>query len=255
MNVVLRKLLWGLLLLGLTAVFAGCGSGQEEVEIHVPTAASITDAMEDLIEMYESENDHVEIIPTYGSSGQLKDQINQGAPADVFLSAALSWVEALDDEGAVVEYEETMVNELVLVTGDHFEGQVSGLEDLTDDSVESVAIGDPETVPAGEYARQALEAEGVYDELQDKLILASDVREVLTYTETGNVDAGLVYQTDAYTTDGVTIVGVVETDDPVIYPIALLEDSDDPDEARAFYEWLHTDEALDVFESYGFEVQ
>ncbi|MCM3712749.1 molybdate ABC transporter substrate-binding protein [Alkalihalobacillus oceani] len=246
---------YGMILL-ITILFAGCSSPSneagEEVELHIMTAASMTDAMNELKQMYEGAHEHVTLVPNYGSSGTLKSQIAQGAPADVFLSAAVRWIDELEEEGEIAQRADLLRNELVLVTAEDSDLAVTQFEDLLQEEVHQVAIGEPETVPAGEYARQVLEELGIYEELSDKLIHGSDVRQVLTYVETGNVDAGMVYQTDAILSDQVKIVAEAETAEPIMYPVGLLEGADHPEEAERFYQWLQTEEALAIFEKYGF---
>lgn len=242
------------IILFVTTLFVGCSSpsneADQEVELHIMTAASMTEAMNELKQMYEHE--HLTLVPNYGSSGTLKSQIIQGAPADVFLSAAVRWIDELEEEGEITQRADLLRNELVLVTAEDSDLAVTQFEDLLQEEVYQVAIGEPETVPAGEYAKQVLEELGIYEELSDKLIHGSDVRQVLTYVETGNVDAGIVYQTDAVLSEQVKIVAEAETEKPIIYPVGLLEGADHPEEAERFYQWLQTDEVLEVFEKYGF---
>ncbi|WP_177174452.1 molybdate ABC transporter substrate-binding protein [Salipaludibacillus aurantiacus] len=233
---------------------AGCGQENEKTEIHVLTAASMTPAMNELKELYESKNPYITIVPVYGGSGQLKDQISQGAPADVFLSAALRWMEELNEAEEVEGYENLLVNDLVAVSQIEAGFEMEGLDDLLNDEVDTVGIGDPSTVPAGEYAKQGIEAAGIWKEMEDKLVFASDVRQVLTYVETGNVDVGIVYETDVYGKENIQIDYTLTNHEPIIYPVGLLANSNHPGEAREFYEWLKTNEALNVFESYGFGV-
>jgi molybdate transport system substrate-binding protein len=233
---------------------AGCGQENEKTEIHVLTAASMTPAMNELKELYESNNPYITIVPVYGGSGQLKDQISQGAPADVFLSAALKWMEELNEAEEIEEYENLLVNELVAVSQMQAGFEMDEIGGLLNDSVDTIGIGDPATVPAGEYAKQAIEAAGIWEEVENKLVFASDVRQVLTYVETGNVDIGIVYESDVYEKENIQINYTLNKHEPVIYPVGLLAHSNHPGEARQFYEWLRTNEALNIFESYGFGV-
>jgi molybdate transport system substrate-binding protein len=252
---VFKKVFTTVCLLGITLTISGCHSDEEKVDIYVLTAASMTEAMEEIKKLYEKEHEDVALIPSYGSSGQLKDQITQGAPAHLFLPAALTWMEELDRESVILEYDPLLENELVLIKGNHIETDMTTLEELVADEIASVAIGHPDIVPAGSYAIQALEERELYEALSDKIIFASNVREVLTYVETGNADAGLVYKTDAYSSDNVDIVTIVGGHDAILYPVGLLEDAAETTEARDFYEWLQTEEALAIFASYGFGVR
>ncbi|GAE29841.1 molybdate ABC transporter substrate-binding protein [Halalkalibacter hemicellulosilyticus] len=236
-------------------LLTACFNQNQTVELYVPTAASITDAMEELIEKYTEDNETITITPTYSSSGDLKDQIKNGAPADIFLSAAMSWMIELEEEGFLSEFTPLLRNELVLITNSKNTHNIGSASDLMNDGIEGISIGDPETVPAGEYAKQALTLADLYNDIKGRLIFANDVRGVLTYVETGNVDAGFVYQTDAMASTNVTIIEKMKVNDPVLYPIGLLSDTEHPEEAKAFYEWLKGDEAKKIFKANGFEFE
>ncbi|MCR6112482.1 molybdate ABC transporter substrate-binding protein [Bacillus sp. A301a_S52] len=251
----LKKVFTTACLLGTTLTISGCHVDEGKEEIYVLTAASMTEAMEEIKQLYEKEHEGVTLVPSYGSSGQLKDQIIHGAPAHLFLPAALTWMEELDQESVVLEYAPLLENELVLITGNHIETDMTTLEELVTDDIASVAMGHPDLVPAGNYAMQALEERELYDALSDKIIYASNVREVLTYIETGNADAGLVYKTEAHSSDNVNIVTTADGHDSILYPVGLLVDAAEVTEARDFYKWLQTEEALTIFESYGFGVR
>lgn len=243
------------------AALAGCspgidspGSGQSEAEradISIMAAASLTDALEELKLTYE-EQENVELIINYGSSGQLRQQISQGAPADIFLSADISDMELLEQDESVSESIDLLQNQLTLVASPSAAEELHAWEDITREALQGVSIGEPDTVPAGRYARQSLENLNLWEEVEANLIYGSDVRQVLTYVETGNVDAGIVYQTDALTSEQINIIDHAPEDshDPITYPFGLLNEADG--EAQDFYYWLQEDESLDVFESYGF---
>jgi molybdate transport system substrate-binding protein len=127
-------------------------------------------------------------------------------------------------------------------------------QDLTGSVVKTIALGETSTVPAGMYARQTLEHLGLFAALEKKVVYAKDVRAVLTYVETGNADAGLVYQTDANTSPKVRVVAIAPADshDPILYPAAVLRDSKNKPAARAFVDFLQGPDARAVFQKYGF---
>jgi molybdate transport system substrate-binding protein len=131
---------------------------------------------------------------------------------------------------------------------------ISGFQDLTKPAVKTVAIGEPQTVPAGKYAQEVLTHVGIYDQLKPKLVLAKDVRQVLTYIETGNADAGIVYATDAKISKKVTVVATApeNSHSPVVYPAAVIKNSTNPAASKAFLEFLAGEEARAVFGKYGF---
>ncbi|WP_245308323.1 molybdate ABC transporter substrate-binding protein [Halalkalibacter urbisdiaboli] len=240
-----------LLLFFIVMLLIGCTDQNDKTELHIMVAASLTGAMNELIAEYETIDPTIKITPNYGSSGQLKTQITQGAPADIFLPAAVRWVEQLDGANPNVAL---LRNQLVLIT-DKDNNTIYNFDDLQKSQVKHIAIGLPEMVPAGEYAKQTLEYTGLYEIIENKLVFASDVRQVLTYVETGNVDAGIVYVTDALQSEAVDIRSTAPEDSHefIIYPLALLESSMYPDEAEQFFNWLQTPAAFNIFKKYGFQ--
>lgn len=252
-----------IILFSLTAAaLTGCSAGTdtsgseenetEQTDISIMAAASLTDALEELKSTYEEQN-NIELMINYGSSGQLRQQISQGAPADVFLSADTADMELLEKDEIVSSSTDLLQNQLTLVASPAAADNLHSWEDITREHLQGVSIGEPDTVPAGRYAKQSLEALDLWEDVEANLIYGSDVRQVLTYVETGNVDAGIVYQTDALTSEQIEIIGNAPeaSHDPVTYPIGLIHEADE--EAQDFYQWLQEDESLDVFESYGFE--
>jgi molybdate transport system substrate-binding protein len=131
---------------------------------------------------------------------------------------------------------------------------ISGFQDLTKPAVKTVAIGEPQTVPAGKYAQEVLTHFGIYDQLKPKLVLAKDVRQVLTYIETGNADAGIVYATDAKISKKVAVVATApeNSHSSVVYPAAVIKNSTNPAASNAFLEFLAGEKARALFEKYGF---
>lgn len=230
--------------------------GDTEGRVTVSAAASLTDALNDIAEMFNEEYPEVEVDYNFGGSGALQQQISQGAPADLFFSASESDFQTVVDEGFIVEEnaENLLANELVLIVPEGTD-TVTSFDDL--ENAGQIAVGTPDSVPAGEYSVEAYESMGLYDELESKFVYAEDVRAVLNYVETGNVDAGTVYRTDAETSDNVEIVDAAEpeTHDPIIYPVGLLNETESPEAAEAFYNYIQSEDALAVFEDYGFVIQ
>jgi molybdate transport system substrate-binding protein len=251
----------------LTAVMAlalaGCGgaSGQpaaDKVELTVSAAASLTDALKEIQTAYESEHPDIRLSLNFGGSGTLQQQIEQGAPADLFLSAADKNMRALVDKQLIEADRQTelLTNELVVVVPADGGAALTKLENLTNSDVKKVAIGIPESVPAGSYASEALKSVGLWDGLQAKTVQAKDVRQVLQYVETGNADAGFVYRTDALTSQKVKVAFAVDPTlyTKVMYPIGVVKATRHSKEAEDFYNYLQSREALDVFVKYGFSV-
>ncbi|WP_163853208.1 molybdate ABC transporter substrate-binding protein [Paenibacillus elgii] len=230
----------------------------EKVELTVSAAASLTDALKEIQTAYESKNAGIKLNFNFGASGALQQQIEQGAPADVFLSAAAKNMKALVDKQLVdaAQQKNLLINELVVVVPEGGQAQVGTVVDLAKPEVKHVAIGEPESVPAGGYAKEALTNAKQWDALQPKLVMAKDVRQVLTYVESGNAEAGFVYKTDALTSKKVKIAFNVDpkTYKPVEYPAGIVKATKHAKEAEAFYTYLQSKEATDVFANYGFTV-
>ncbi|WP_349239037.1 molybdate ABC transporter substrate-binding protein [Petroclostridium sp. X23] len=230
---------------------------EKNIELIVSAAASMKDAMEEIKELYAQEKTNVTITYNFGSSGSLQQQIEQGAPADVFLSAAAKQMDALKEKGLIIEdtYKELLENKVVLIAPKD-SSKVSGFEGLDAEDVQKVALGEPESVPAGKYAKEVLTNLKLWDKVQTKATLGKDVRVVLTWVETGDVDAGIVYGTDAKISDKVKVVETAPegSHSPVIYPAAVIKDSKNEAAAREFITFLTGDKAKDVFEKYGFSV-
>lgn len=251
----------------LTLILAACGkertaesSGQptDRVELIISAAASMKDALTDIQQSYETANPSVKLRFNFGASGALQQQIEQGAPADLFLSAAAKNMKQLVEEQWIDSSRqvELLRNELVVVVPSEAASVIETLEDLTKKEVKVVAIGIPESVPAGNYAKEALANANLWDSLQSKTVLAKDVRQVLQYVTTGNADAGFVYMTDALTTDKAKVAFTVNEAmyPPIVYPIGIVKATHHREEAEALYRYLQSREALDVFAKYGFNV-
>lgn len=229
----------------------------ESVELTVSAAASLQDAMKAIAPLYTQQQANITIIYNFGSSGSLQQQIEQGAPVDIFLSAAPKQMNALQQKDLLLTdtRQDLLKNSIVLVTPKD-NTDISDFQALNTNQVSKLAIGNPDSVPAGQYGKEVLTSLQLYKPLQAKLIFAKDVRQVLAYVETGNVDAGLVYATDAKVSDNIKVVATApETShSPIIYPVAVLNESKHPDSAKAFVQFLTTEPAKAVFKTYGFSL-
>jgi molybdate transport system substrate-binding protein len=254
------NLLW---IVGCILILISCSNEEtnqvsktSEVELTISAAASLTDVLNELQSMYKEENSDVKLFFNYGGSGTLQSQILQGAPVDLFISADESKFKELM-EANLIDSENAMNlvgNEIVLVAAKGGSVTLKGFEDLRELETNSIAIGTPETVPAGAYAKQTLENLHIWSDIKSKVVLAKDVRQVLTYVETGNVEAGVVYKTDALSSDKVEIIEIAEptTHERIIYPAGVINKSNHKQEANDFYQFLQSEEAMSVFEKYGF---
>ena len=234
------------------------GESAETVELTVSAAASLTDALKDIRKVYESRHPDVRLVFNFGASGTLQRQIEQGAPVDLFISASARNVRDLVEKGRMDERRpiRLLTNELVVVVPADGHADAATLADLLKPEIKRVAIGIPESVPAGSYARDALANAGLWEALQPKTVQGKDVRQVLQYVESGNADAGFVYRTDALTSRRVRIVFAVDREScaPVEYLAGIVKDARHRKEAEAFLAFLQSEEALDLFATYGYSV-
>jgi len=223
--------------------------------LHISAAASMTDALKELIAEFEAANEGVDILPNFASSGSLAKQINQGAPADIFISANPKWMKFLVDEKQIEPGTDATFayNALVFVSTDS--PAVKTMAEIT--GLARIAIGDPKSVPAGKYAEQAMEGAKIYEQVKadKKLILSKDVRQALLYADRGEVNGAFVYKTDALLAKQAKIAFEVpqELYSAVTYPIGLTVEGGKKLEAKAFYSFLKGEKASEVLQRYGFK--
>ncbi|MEO4053119.1 molybdate ABC transporter substrate-binding protein [Solibacillus sp. CAU 1738] len=227
----------------------------QPVELTISAAASLQDALEELKATYEKEHNNIKILYNFGGSGALQQQISQGAPVDLFFSAAEDKFDTLVEKGIIDQTQSTdlLTNELVLIVPKNNTKQILSFEDLK--KAEKIALGTPESVPAGKYSVETLNALQLWEDIKSKVVYTKDVRQVLTYTETENVDAGIVYQTDALSSEKVEVISTADDDThtPIIYPVGIIKNSKYAKEAEDFYYFIQSDEAMNIFIKYGFK--
>jgi len=243
---------------GTEAAASEAQEAQEPVTLLLAAAASLEYAFkDDLIPMFEAECTWITVEGTYDSSGKLQTQIEEGLAADVFFSAANKQMNALKEQNLIDESSviELLENKIVLITAVDSDTTVTGFEDIV--NAESIAVGDPESVPVGQYAKEALESLGVWADVEAAASFGTNVTEVLNWVAEGSAQVGIVYATDAATTDKVQIIGEAPEGSlatKVLYPVGILSDSAHGDAAALFLEFLKSEPALAVFEAYGFSV-
>jgi molybdate transport system substrate-binding protein len=237
------------------ALFLCAATGAQTIRVGV--AISLKEAMTDLEKTYESQQqgDKVELI--YGSSGQIQAHIINGANLDVFISAANQQVDDLIQQGLVLHETRRIVagNSVVLVVPADAKDPPVSFESLAGQTVKRIAIGDPKSVPAGAYAMQVLKSLNVADRLADRIVYGSNVRQVLSYVERGEVSAGIVYGTDARESGSkVRVVAVADakSHEPVVYPAVMIKASTHQDASRRFLEFLSSDKAQSILTEKGF---
>ncbi len=220
-----------------------------EDTVLIAAASSLEPVLsEQVIPAFEREFPHIDVMQTYAASGQLRHQIEAGLRADVYLSADIQQVEALQTAGMIYEQTPLLNNELVLIVPVSNEPTISALSDI--EHAQIVGIGDPSSVPAGRYAKATLEQQGLWNDLQSSLSLATNVTQVLTWVGEATVDAGLVYKSDAVFSRNVHIVcDATPENEEIVYPLARLTDTQ---ASTLFYAFLQSDEAAVYFEEAGF---
>jgi len=224
-------------------------------EISLSVAASLKEVVNELSDSFARKNPDVKLVKNYGASGALAKQIENGAPADIFISANLEWMDYLKQKSLVETSSIGMFTYNTLVFAGAGDKQVSVMRDLA--KLEKIAIGSPKSVPAGEYAMEAMKKAGVDRLLEKKLVMARDVRECLMYAERGEVDGAFVYRTDALQAKQVKILFTVpqELYPRVVYPMALTLAGAGKKGAREFLDFLRSAEAKNVLAKYGFQVK
>ncbi|HEU4437907.1 MAG TPA: molybdate ABC transporter substrate-binding protein [Methylomirabilota bacterium] len=227
-------------------------------EITLSVAISLKDAVEELGRRFTGAHPGVRLHYNFGASGDLQKQIEAGAPVDVFLSAAQPQMDQLEKERLIVAATRRAFarNLLTVVKPSDSRVDIASAADLLKPAVGKIAIGNPRSVPAGQYAEESLRALGLWDRLQPKLVFAENVRQVLEYVARGEVDAGFVYATDAATRTRGVKEAFRPPDDtyrPVIYPGAVVTASRQPALGRAFLKLLEGPEGRVVLGQFGFQ--
>ena len=239
---------------------SGCGGVEKSsapVELHVSAAASLTNAMNELAELYSKENPNVKIVFNFGSSGALQQAIENGGESDLFFSAAQKQMNALDEKGELAEgtRKDLLRNEVVLIVPVDSTKEIKNFEDAATDKVEKIALGEPKGVPVGQYSEEIFNALKILDAVKAKAVYGSDVRQVLAWTESGEVDCGVVYATDAAISDKVKVICAAPdgSHKPVVYPAAAIKSSKHLDAAKKFLDFTGSDAAKKIFAKYGFK--
>lgn len=242
------------------AFLSGCaekgGKSSKKTELTVLAAASLTEACNEIERLYESRNIDTDLLFSYGGSGALQTQIEEGAPADVFFSAAKKQMNALIDEELVDKdtVNELLENKIVLIVPEGNPAGVKGFDDVISDNVAVIGLGEPSSVPVGQYSEEIFDHLGILDAVSRKASYASDVKQVLSWVEAGNADCGVVYSTDANCGEGIAVIceAPENSHNRVIYPAGLVSSSNHKEEAKAFLSFLESGECRDIFEKYGF---
>ena len=250
-----RKLLMSSIILAGCFITAGLASA---ANITVFAAASLNDSLKEIGAVYEKQSGH-KVLFNLGASSLLARQIEEGAPADIFFSADESKMDGLEKKGLIVKdtRKSRLSNSLVIVTAADGSLPLRAVHDLTNAAVRRIALAETRTVPAGIYAKEYLEKVGLWNALQKKVIPTENVRAALSAVEAGNVEAGIVYKTDAGISRKVKVaVAIPASEGPAIsYPVALVKDARQPEAARDFLKFLESETASRILERFGFIVR
>jgi len=248
----------------LLLVLGGCqadsptsnGTLRDRETLTVSAAVSLKDAFNEIGDLCEAKTGKA-ISFNFGASGALQRQIETGAPVDVFASAGKKQMDELAAKDLIdaATRRDFARNTLVLIVPRDSKLNLTAFPDLTESDVRKIAVGNPKTVPAGQYTEQIFEKTNLQDRLQSKLITAEDVRQVLDYVVRGEVDAGIVYMTDARTAgEKVRVVAAASEDahEPILYPVALVKDGKRKQSAREFLDFVLSAEGQSILRKYGF---
>lgn len=238
-----------------TLILSSCSSSPvKEEELFVSAASSLTEVMKKMEEEFLKVEPDIEMTVNYGSSSKLRSQIEQGAPADLFLSASQKDMDLLESKQLVnaESVKPFAENQLVLASVEEFPKNAD-FSNLILNPEATIAIGEPDSVPLGAYSKSALETLNLWKLLDGRLIYAKDARQVVTYVESGNAELGIIYSSDAAISR--EIAGILEVPgqtESIIYPGSVLADSKNQDAAKAFMDFVTGSQGQTILEEYGF---
>jgi len=244
------------LLCSLVLPFSFVADASADQELIVSAAASLTNAFGEIGKAFESANPGAKVVFNFGASGALLQQIDKGAPVDVFASADQKTMDQAAAKSLIIPgtRKDFVSNELVLIVPHGVRTQVKALADLNAGGIGKIALGNPETVPAGRYAQEVLTYEGLWDELKPKFIFGESVRQVLDYVSRGEVDAGFVFATDAAVAkDHVSVSLEATKHEPITYPISIVGSTKNKDLAKRFVDLVLSKEGQEILSRYGFK--
>ena len=231
---------------------------QTPLTLTISAAASLTEVMAEIKTLYKVEKPNVTLNYNIAGSGTLQKQIEQGADVDLFFSAGTKQMIALKEKALLLDNTNVNLvgNSVVLIVKSDSTLNITDFKGAADDKVKHIALGEPKTVPVGQYSEEVFTSLNILDKVKSKAVYAKDVKEVLTWVETGNVDAGVVYGTDAKTSERVKVASIAGDDlykTPVVYPAAVIKASKNIEDTKIFLKFLSSDKAKDIFIKYGFD--
>lgn len=247
--------------------FTGCGTETkqtaqsttptpEPTELNVSAALGLKEAMLDIQSAYEKSHPGTKIVYNFAAAGVLATQIENGAATDIFLSAAQKQINDLKAKGLIVEdsVKPIVGNQLVLAVPKGNPLNLTSFNDLTKPEVKHIGFGELKTMPAGQYGKECLDSLGIWNEVEPKIVMGKNVREIVAYVETGNADAAIAFSTVVATNPKVAVAAIspTGTHKPVIFPGTIIKETKHIKQAQDFFEYLSSKEAMDIFTKYGF---
>ena len=224
----------------------------------IAAAASLQNALEELDPIFEAADRDITVNYNFAASGPLQQQIEQGAPVDLFISAASRQMDALQQKNLIVTNtrRNLLTNDLVLVAPSNSTLGLTNFRQLINSNVRRISVGEPRSVPAGTYAQELFTNLGILEQLRPKFVYGNSVRSVLGTVESGNADAGVVYRTDARITNQVIQVAAAPNrlHSPIVYPIAVISASRNQQAAQTYEQFLSSSQAQAIFRRYGFGI-
>lgn len=266
----MKRISLGLALILFSAFISGCTNGQatpkekdngveEKKEIIISAAASLNEPMKEIKEVYEK-NNNVTLTFNFGASGSLQKQIEEGAPVDIFISAGQKQFDTLKAQGFILENskKDIVENELVLIVNKDYLNKIKSIEDIEalKGTGQYIALGETGSVPAGQYAEEALRYYDRWDAIDENIVFAKDVKQVINYVESGEASCGIVYKSDAIHIKNSEIVEVFasKSHKSILYPGGVIENSKVKEEAERFLEFLTSKEGQEILKQYGFKL-
>lgn len=226
--------------------------------ILIAAAASLQNALEELDPIFESAHRGVTVNYNFAASGPLQQQIEQGAPVDLFISAAARQMDALQQKNLILTdtRRNLLTNSLVLAVPRNSTLQLTNFQQLTNPTIKKISVGEPRSVPAGQYAEEVFKKLGILEQVRPKLVYGNSVRNVLGTVESGNADVGIVYATDAKVSNQVKQVATAASNlhSAIVYPMAVITASRHQQVARTYAQFLRSGQAQAVFKRYGFGI-
>lgn len=228
---------------------------QPSANLLVSAAASLKDSLEEIKSVYQTSNPNINLNYNFGGSGALQRQIENGAGVDVFISAGKKQMDALQSKQLIFDdtRRDLLTNRLVLIVPNN--SNITSFKQLIPQA-QKIAVGEPRSVPVGQYTQEVFKNLGILEQIKSKLVLTNNVRQVLAAVENGNANAGVVYITDAKTSKQVKVVETAPENlhSPIIYPVAVLKDSKNISAAKQYIQFLSGKQARAIFEKYGFGI-